>query len=84
MSDTTAEPITLEAFHPGDLLLDANARTNVEATVTKADQRKRNSVKRWRTVVALICSVGCDLGVLATAGGGCSLAGVGGLTLGHG
>jgi ParB family chromosome partitioning protein len=37
MSDTTAEPITLEAFHPGDLLLDANARTNAEATVTKAD-----------------------------------------------
>src|SRR5690349_15585946 len=37
MSDTTIEPITLEAFHPGDLLLDANARTNVEATVTKAD-----------------------------------------------
>jgi ParB family chromosome partitioning protein len=37
MSDTTAEPITLEAYHPGDLLLDANARTNAEATVTKAD-----------------------------------------------
>jgi ParB family chromosome partitioning protein len=37
MSDTTAEPITLKAFHPGDLLLDANARTNAEATVTKAD-----------------------------------------------
>jgi ParB family chromosome partitioning protein len=37
MSDTTAEPITLEAFHPADLLLDANARTNAEATVTKAD-----------------------------------------------
>ena len=37
MSETTAEPITLEAFHPGDLLLDANARTNAEATVTKAD-----------------------------------------------
>jgi ParB family chromosome partitioning protein len=37
MSDTTAEPITLEAFHPGDLLLDANARTGAEATVTKAD-----------------------------------------------
>jgi ParB family chromosome partitioning protein len=37
MSDTTAEPITLEAFHPGDLLLDANARTNAEAIVTKAD-----------------------------------------------
>jgi ParB family chromosome partitioning protein len=37
MSDTTAEPIILEAFHPGDLLLDANARTNAEATVTKAD-----------------------------------------------
>jgi ParB family chromosome partitioning protein len=37
MSDTTAEPITLEAFHPGDLLLDANARTNAEATVTTAD-----------------------------------------------
>jgi ParB family chromosome partitioning protein len=37
MSDTTAEPITLEAFNPADLLLDANARTNAEATVTKAD-----------------------------------------------
>jgi ParB family chromosome partitioning protein len=37
MSDTTAEPITLEAFNPGDLLLDANARTNAEATVTQAD-----------------------------------------------
>jgi ParB family chromosome partitioning protein len=37
MSDTTAEPITLQAFNPGDLLLDANARTNAEATVTKAD-----------------------------------------------
>jgi ParB family chromosome partitioning protein len=37
MSDTTAEPITLEAFNPAELLMDANARTNVEATVTKAD-----------------------------------------------
>jgi ParB family chromosome partitioning protein len=37
MPDTTAEPITLEAFHPADLLLDANARTNAEATVTKTD-----------------------------------------------
>ena len=37
MSDTAAEPITLQAFHPGDLLLDANARTGAEATVTKAD-----------------------------------------------
>jgi ParB family chromosome partitioning protein len=37
MSDTTAEPITLEAFNPADLLLDANARTGAEATVTKAD-----------------------------------------------
>jgi ParB family chromosome partitioning protein len=36
MSDTT-EPITLEAYNPGDLLMDANARSNVEATVTKAD-----------------------------------------------
>ena len=26
MSDTTAEPITLEAFTPADLLMDANAR----------------------------------------------------------
>jgi len=37
MTDTTAEPITLEAFDPGALLLDANMRTNAEATVTKAD-----------------------------------------------
>jgi ParB family chromosome partitioning protein len=37
MSDTTAEPITLEAFNPGDLLLDANMRTGAEGTVTKAD-----------------------------------------------
>ena len=37
MSDTTTEPITLEAFSPGDLLMDANARTGAEATVTKAD-----------------------------------------------
>jgi ParB family chromosome partitioning protein len=37
MSDTTAEPITLEAFHPADLLLDANARTGAEATVTRAE-----------------------------------------------
>jgi ParB family transcriptional regulator, chromosome partitioning protein len=36
MSDTT-ESITLEAYNPGDLLMDANARTNAEATVTKAD-----------------------------------------------
>src|SRR5262245_25168157 len=36
MSDTT-EPITLEAYNPGDLLMDANARTNAESTVTKAD-----------------------------------------------
>jgi ParB family chromosome partitioning protein len=36
MSDTT-EPITLQAYDPGDLLMDANARTNAEATVTKAD-----------------------------------------------
>jgi ParB family chromosome partitioning protein len=37
MTDTTAEPITLEAFDPAALLLDANMRTNAEATVTKAD-----------------------------------------------
>ena len=37
MSDTTAEPITLKAFDPADLLMDANARTNATATVTKAD-----------------------------------------------
>jgi ParB family chromosome partitioning protein len=37
MSDTTAEPITLEAFDPAGLLMDANARTNATATVTKAD-----------------------------------------------
>src|SRR5215472_14844233 len=32
-----AEQIVLEAFDPGALLLDANMRTNAEATVTKAD-----------------------------------------------
>jgi hypothetical protein len=37
MSHTTAEPITLEAFDPAGLLMDANARTNATATVTKAD-----------------------------------------------
>jgi hypothetical protein len=37
MSNPTTEPITLEAYNPGDLLMDANARTNAEATVTKAD-----------------------------------------------
>jgi hypothetical protein len=37
MSDTTAEPITLEAFNPADLLVDANARTNATATVERAD-----------------------------------------------
>jgi ParB family chromosome partitioning protein len=37
MSDTTTEPITLQAYSPGDLLMDANARTNAQATVTKAD-----------------------------------------------
>jgi hypothetical protein len=37
MSDTTPEPITLEAFDPAGLLMDANARTNATATVTKAD-----------------------------------------------
>ena len=36
MSDTT-EPITLQAYDSGDLLMDANARTNATATVTKAD-----------------------------------------------
>ena len=33
---TAAEPITLEAFDPAGLLMDANARTNAEATVDKA------------------------------------------------
>src|SRR2546429_4705559 len=37
MSDTTAEPITLQAFDPDGLLLDANARTDATVTVTKAD-----------------------------------------------
>ena len=39
MSDTTTEPteaITLEAFVPAELLMDANARTNAEVTVDKA------------------------------------------------
>jgi ParB family transcriptional regulator, chromosome partitioning protein len=36
MSDTIAEPITLEAFDPAALLMDANARSNAEATVDKA------------------------------------------------
>jgi ParB family chromosome partitioning protein len=37
MSDTTTEPITLQAYDPADLLMDANARSNAQATVTKAD-----------------------------------------------
>ena len=37
MTDTAAEPIVLEALDPGALLLDANTRSNAEATVTKAD-----------------------------------------------
>ena len=40
MTDTgtaAAEPITLEAFDPATLLMDANARSNAEGTVTKAD-----------------------------------------------
>ena len=36
MSDTTAEPITLEAFDPAELLMDTNARSDAEATVDKA------------------------------------------------
>jgi ParB family chromosome partitioning protein len=39
MTDTgtaAAEPITLEAFDPATLLMDANARSNAEATVDKA------------------------------------------------
>ena len=36
MSDTIAEPITLEAFDPAELLMDANARSDAEATVDKA------------------------------------------------
>ena len=36
MSDTTVEPITLEAFDPAELLMDANARSDAEATVDKA------------------------------------------------
>ena len=49
MSDTTAEPITLEAFNPADLLLDANARTNAEATVTKADVALCKTIAAART-----------------------------------
>jgi len=37
MSNTAAEPITLEAFDPAGLLLDANMRAGAEGTVTKAD-----------------------------------------------
>ena len=36
MSDTAAEPITLEAFDPAELLMNANARSDAEATVDKA------------------------------------------------
>ena len=36
MSDTIAEPITLEAFDPAELLMDANARSDAEVTVDKA------------------------------------------------
>ena len=45
--------------------------------VDRANQRKRNSVKRWRAVVAPICGVGCDLGVLATARGDARWLGLG-------
>jgi hypothetical protein len=41
----------LEAFDPGALLLDANTRSNAEATVTKADvtpvQDHRQHAGRW-------------------------------------
>lgn len=36
MSEVTSEPITVEAFNPAGLLIDANARSNAEATVDKA------------------------------------------------
>jgi ParB family transcriptional regulator, chromosome partitioning protein len=36
MTGTGIEPITLEAFDPASLLMDANARTGAEATVDKA------------------------------------------------
>ena len=36
MTDTVTDPITLEAFLPAELLMDANARTDAEATVDKA------------------------------------------------
>src|SRR5215469_9494514 len=47
------------------------------ASRTGANQRKRNYVKRWRAAVALVCSVSCDLAVLAPAGGGARWLGVG-------
>jgi ParB family chromosome partitioning protein len=36
VTEATAEPITLEAFDPADLLMDANARSDAEASVDKA------------------------------------------------
>ena len=36
MSDTAAATITVEAFNPADLLMDANARSNAGDTVGKA------------------------------------------------
>ena len=35
MTDTTAEPITLEAFDPAELRIADNVRTDAEATITK-------------------------------------------------
>jgi hypothetical protein len=51
--------------------------------IDRANQRKRNSVKRWRAAVALTCGVCCDLGILATADGGARWLGLG-LALGSG
>ena len=48
MSDTTNQPITLQTFHPADLLMDANARSNATATVSEADAALCKSIAASR------------------------------------
>jgi hypothetical protein len=48
MSDAATEAITLQAFPPGELLTDANVRTDAEATVTKTDVALCNTIAASR------------------------------------
>ena len=69
MSDATTEPITLEAYNPGDLLMDANARANAEATVTKAD------VALCKTIAASRpdgCGNNVPISIVRRPDGGCA------------